>query len=74
MPFECLLHDAALHAFAAPVNQAHFTEAGLMSRDDVFVDDGWDVAWREGVKIECVFDWNASCPERSRGVIVHRSR
>jgi hypothetical protein len=52
MSFERLLHDAALHTLASPVNQAHFTEAGVMRRDYVFVDDRGDVAWREGVKVE----------------------
>ena len=68
MPFECLLHDAALHALAAAVNQPHLTEARVMRRGDVFVDDGGDVARIESVKIDRVFDRNLDV------LIVHRSR
>jgi hypothetical protein len=50
------LHDPALHAFASPVNQAHFTQSSFMRRADVFVDDGGDVAGGEGVEIELRFD------------------
>jgi len=64
MPIERLLHDAALHALAASVNQAHLMEAGGVRRGDVFGDDRRDVAWSEGVKVQDVFDGYAVSHER----------
>ena len=46
------LHDAALHPFASPMNQSHFTQPALVRGADVFVDDRGDVAGSEGVEIE----------------------
>lgn len=39
MPFQHLVHDAALNALATAVNQPHFGEPGLMRRVHVFLDD-----------------------------------
>src|SRR5439155_8925791 len=44
---ECCLDDPALHAQAAPVNQADFTQAGRGGGIDVVVDDSGYVARRE---------------------------
>lgn len=53
------LHDRALCAAAAPVNQAKLPQAGVMRGAYVLVDDGRNVAWREGVEIELRFDGDA---------------
>ena len=58
MPFERLLHDAALNSFAAAVDQTHLAQAGLVRRVDVVLDHRLDVAWQEGVQIEVRFDGN----------------
>ena len=50
------LHDAALHACAAPVNQPHFAQATLVRGSDVLADDRGDVARGEGVEIELRFN------------------
>ena len=39
MPLERLLHDAALNALAAAVNQPDLTQSGVVRRVDVFLDD-----------------------------------
>jgi hypothetical protein len=39
MLLQRVLHDPALHAFAPPVNQPHFTQAALVRSTDVLVDD-----------------------------------
>ena len=46
VPFERLLHDAALDAVAASMNQADLAQAGGVRGADVFVDDRSDVARR----------------------------
>ena len=56
MAIERLLHDAALDAFSAAVNQSHFPKPRRVCRDDVFLDDGPDIAWCEGVEVEMGFD------------------
>ena len=53
-----LLDHAALDALPAPVNETYFAEPGLVGRADVLVDDRGDVAGREGVEIDEVFDRN----------------
>ena len=52
MPIERLLDDAALHALAAPVDQAHLAEARFVGGGDVLIDDRLDIAWGEGVEVE----------------------
>jgi len=51
-----VLNDAALHAFAAPVNESHFTQARFVRGGDVLLDDRRDVTRRERVEIDRVFD------------------
>ena len=46
------LHDAALHAGAAAVNQPDFAQPCLVRRAHVFLDDRRDVARLEGVEIQ----------------------
>ena len=52
MPLERLLHDAALNALAAAVNQPHLAQSRLVRGVHVLLDDRLDVARREGVEIE----------------------
>jgi hypothetical protein len=59
MPLECRLHDAALDAAAAPVNDADLAQAGGRSRVEVFVNHRGHVSGREGMKIELVLDRNS---------------
>ena len=54
--FERLLDDGALHALAAAVNQPHLAQARFMCGVHVFDDDRRDVAWRERMQVERVFD------------------
>ena len=46
------LDDAALDAFAAPVDQPHFAQPGLVGRAHVFLDHRRNVARVEGVQID----------------------
>ena len=59
---EHTLHDGALHALAASVNQTYLTQAGLARRVHVLIDDGRDVPRRERVQIERALDWDATAP------------
>ena len=59
MPLERLLNDASLNALAAAVNQPDLTKTSFMCRRDVLLDDRCDVAWRERVQVEMVFDGDA---------------
>lgn len=65
--FQRLLHDAALYADAAAVDEAHFAESCRMRFVHVVLDDRWNVSRGERVQVERVFDGD---PERSvlRGV------
>ena len=56
MAFERLLHDAALHTGAPPVNEAHLAESGPGGGGHIFLDDRLHVTRQEGVKIERGFD------------------
>ena len=56
MVFEHLLNDAPLDAFAASMNQSHFAKTGFVRRGHVLGDDRCDVARREGMQVERVFD------------------
>src|SRR5687768_7964082 len=47
MPFQHLVHDAALHALAASVDQSHLAEAGFVRGVDVLLDDRRNIAGRE---------------------------
>ncbi len=59
MTLERLLNDASLNALAAAVNQPDLTKTSFMCRRDVLLDDRCDVAWRERVQVEVVFDGDA---------------
>jgi len=48
-----------LHSNPAPVNQPDFAEARLVCRPDVFVHDRRNIAGRERVQVDRLFDWNA---------------
>ena len=56
MAVERRLHDAALHAAAAAVDEAHLAQAGLGRGVDVLVDHRRDIARRERVQVELGFD------------------
>jgi hypothetical protein len=56
MALERRLHDAALNAATAPVNDPHFEQTGLAGGVHVLFDDRRDVARREGVQVELVLD------------------
>ena len=61
MVLERVLNDAALHPFAASMNQSHFAQARFVRGRDVLLDDRRDVTWRERVEIDRVFDGNFQC-------------
>ena len=54
--FERFLNDAALNAAAAAVDEADFSQSGLVRFVDIFLDERRDIARAERVKIETVFD------------------
>src|SRR5260221_5032856 len=56
MAIERRLHDAALHASPAAVDDAHFVEAGGPGGVDVLGDDRRDVARRECMQIDLALD------------------
>ena len=58
MGFEHTLHDGALHALAASVNQTDFAQAGFVSGPDIFLDYRRDVTRGERVQVESAFDGN----------------
>jgi hypothetical protein len=53
---ERLLHDPALDALAAAVNEAHFAQSRLVGGVHVLFDDGRDVARGERVQVDRVLD------------------
>ena len=56
MRVEHVLHDAALDADAAAVNQAHLAQARGVRGAHVLVDHRSDIRGPEGVEIEATFD------------------
>jgi hypothetical protein len=54
-----LVDPRPLHPDPAPVNQPDFAEARLVCRADVFVHDQRNIAGRERVQVDRLFDWNA---------------
>jgi len=56
MPLEGGLHDAALDAATAPVDETHLAQTRLVSGVHVLFDNGLDVARMERVKIDRVFE------------------
>lgn len=59
VPVERGLNDAALHAAAAAVHEAHAVKPGVPGGVDVFLDDRRDIPRREGVQVEFPVDGNA---------------
>lgn len=58
MPFQSLLHDAALYSDPAAVDKPHFVQAGSVSLGQVLFDYRRNVTGREGVKVEQPVDRN----------------
>lgn len=58
MALEGGLHDAALDALPASVDEAQAAETGLVRGANVLLDDGGDVGGREGVQIKFGLDRN----------------
>jgi len=58
VPFQDGLHDAALNAATAAVNQPHFGHAGFGRRGDVLVNHRGHIARRKGVEIDFALDRN----------------
>ncbi len=56
MLFENRLHDPALHAQAAPMNEAHVINTVAKTLADVLFDNAWDVLRRERVQVHRIFD------------------
>jgi hypothetical protein len=56
VPIERLLHDAALHAAPAAVDEANLAQARRVRGVHVLVHNGFDVAGCEGVQIQRAFD------------------
>lgn len=52
MAIQGRLHDAALHAVPASMNEADLAQSRCRSRFNVFGDDRWDVGRREGVEVQ----------------------
>ena len=65
MALQGLLHDAALHACAASVDQTDLAKAGLVCGGDVLFDDGGDIARGKGVEIQCAFNRDAMRHQRT---------
>jgi hypothetical protein len=65
MSIERLLHDPALHAFAASVNEAHFAKPCFVRGRDVIGDDRRNVARREGMEVERIFYRNSHVTART---------
>lgn len=51
MAFERLLHDGALDAYAAAVDEPHFAEPRCVRCRHIFLDDRWDVSRCERVEV-----------------------
>ena len=60
MAFEERLHDAALHAATAAVDEPDRRQSRLARGLQVLVDDGGNVGGPEGVQIELARDGNGS--------------
>jgi hypothetical protein len=50
------LHHRTLHASAPPVDQPHLAEASLVRGPHVLLHNVNDIARREGMKVERIFD------------------
>ncbi len=58
-PFQHPSDNRPLHADSPPVNQPHLAKSPSRRLANVLLDDGGDVARRERVEIESLFDRNA---------------
>jgi hypothetical protein len=58
MPFERLLDDAALNTHAAAMDEPHVAQTGGVCFIQILFDDGRDVAWGKGMKVEDTVDGN----------------
>jgi hypothetical protein len=58
VPFQGLLHDAALHPCSPAMNEPDVAQSGSVCFIQILFDDRWDVAGREGVEVEDPFDGN----------------
>ena len=56
MTIEHLLHDPALNALAAAMNQPHLAQAGVMCRRHILLDDRRHVARGERMQVERVLN------------------
>ncbi len=56
MAIERRLHDPALHAATAPVNEAYLAKSGGCGGVDVLRDDRPDVGRRERMEVEVIFN------------------
>ncbi len=72
MTLERGLHETALHAVPAAVDEPDVAQTGGGRRRHEFDDDRRDVARREGVQVDLAFDRDA---ENVNGlVVIHRKR
>jgi hypothetical protein len=60
VPLERCLHDPTLNAVAAAVNEPDLLQARRCRRVDILGDNRGNIARREGMKIELVFDRNSN--------------
>lgn len=51
------VHDGALHAAPASMDESDFSEALLLRGPEILVNDRRDVAGQEGVEVELRVDW-----------------
>jgi hypothetical protein len=58
--FERGVHDPALNAATPAMNESDLSEARRCRRVDILGDQRGDIARREGMKIELVFDRNTN--------------
>ena len=58
VPIEGLLHDSALYARSAAMNEPHFMQSYSVRLVEVLFDDRWDIARGENVEIELALDRN----------------
>jgi len=70
MTLERGLHETALNAAPAPVDEPHLAQTGGGRRRHEFDDDRRDVARREGMQVDLVFDRDAQSVKGR--VVIHR--
>ena len=60
MTVERRLHQSALNASAAAVNETYFAKPCIRGGFNVFLDHRNDVGSRKGMQINLVLDWNVN--------------